>query len=355
MIDKGRRNRMDTDAVLEFAGLQYRVINADNLCCLPTLDAESVDMVVTSPPYFAQREYDGVGVGNEDTVHEYIDHIIHAFTQVLRVVKPTGNIVYNMGDKIHNGGLQLIPYRFATRVLDEFGLRLVNDITWLKRNPTPHQFNRRLTFSTEPFFHFAKGGQYYYDRQAFQPNDDKLGSKPSSKLGHNYRQLIEHSDLTEAERSVALAALNDVIEEVFAETIKGFRMKIRGVHAPAYGGQDGGRKKRIDQDGFDIIRITWAAMKRDVIESPVANVRWNEHPAMFPVQVIQELIRLLCPPGGIVLDPYVGSGSTMVASVLENRHCIGIDISSDYCLAAKERVADCIRVARSNGIQQTLW
>ncbi len=67
-------------------------------------------------------------------------------------MKPTGNIVYNMGDKIIDGSMLLVPYRFALRVLEDYNLRLVNDITWVKSNPTPHQFSRRLIASTEPFF-----------------------------------------------------------------------------------------------------------------------------------------------------------------------------------------------------------
>ena len=320
-------------------GRHYQVICADNQEVLPTLDAESVDLVVTSPPYFGQREYSILGLGNEETVDEYLNSIILAFAQILRVMKPTGNIVYNMGDKISNGSLQLVPYRFAIQVLDEFKLRLVNDITWLKRNPTPHQFSRRLTSSTEPFFHFALNGKYYYDRPAFLPKKTKPRSKPTPKLGSRYRTLIDTSDLNDQERKAAHDALDKVIADVWAGRLDSFRMKIRGVHAPAYGGQEGGRKMHIEKDGFTIIRITGEAMKRDVIESPVESLRWNGHPAVFPVGVVQEIIRLLCPPEGQVLDPYLGSGSTMVASVREGRNCIGVDISQEYCSGAWERVS----------------
>ena len=146
--------------IMDTGCAQYRVICSDNRRLLPDLTAESVDLVVTSPPYFSQREYAAPGLGNEESVGEYLNNIMETFAQIIRVMKPTGSIVYNMGDKIISGSLQLIPYRFAIRALDEFDLRLVNDITWIKRNPTPHQFNRRLTVSTEPFFHFALNGDY---------------------------------------------------------------------------------------------------------------------------------------------------------------------------------------------------
>lgn len=325
--------------ILDVGSTHYQVICDDNRKFLRDLEAGSVDLVVTSPPYFGQREYATPGLGNEETANEYLDNIMETFGQIVRVMKPTGNIVYNMGDKIIDGSLQLVPYRFAIRALDEFNLRLVNDITWIKRNPTPHQFNRRLTVSTEPFFHFAPGSDYYYDRAAFQPGSDTPRRKPTAKLGSRYRTLIDESELTSEEQCAAHKALDDAIADVWDGKIQSFRMKIRGIHAPAYGGQDGGRKMHIERHGFTIIRIYGEKMKRDVIESPVESLPGNGHPAIFPVNVVREIIRLLCPPGGQVLDPYLGSGSTMVAAVYEGRNCIGVDINRAYCDDAKERVA----------------
>ena len=302
------------------------------------MEAGSIDLVVTSPPYFNQRDYSTPGLGNETTADEYLDNIIETFKEILRVMKPSGNIVYNMGDKVIDGGLQLIPYRFAARVVDELSLRLVNDITWIKQNPTPHQFTRRLTISTEPFFHFALSNDYYYNLEGFQPSKPAPRNKPTDKLGARYRELIEESDLSAKERRAAHEALDEAISDVWDGQIQSFRMKIRGIHAPAYGGQDGGRKMHIERYGFTIIRIYGRKMKRDVIESPVESLPGNGHPAIFPVKVVRELIRLLCPPGGQVLDPYLGSGSTMVAALMEGRSCIGIDISQNYCDSARERV-----------------
>ena len=318
---------------------QFRILCGDNNEVLNTLPKKSIDLVVTSPPYFGQREYVTSGLGNEKTVDEYLDNILKAFGQILPVLKPTGNIVYNMGDKIVGGSSLLIPYRFAIKVLDELNLKLINDITWVKQNPTPHQFSRRLIASTEPFFHFTLNNDYYYDRASFQPSEPAPRRNPTDKLGSRYRYLIESSGLTDNERVAAHRALDEVIEEVKNGVIQSFRMKIRGIHAPAYGGQDGGRKMHIERYGFTVIRISGQTIKRDVIESPVENLIGNIHPAIFPVRVIREIIRLLCPPKGQVLDPYLGSGSTMVAALLEGRSCVGIDIVQDYCDSALTRVS----------------
>ena len=86
----------------------YDLRCGDNRVVLSRIADNSVDLVVTSPPYFSQREYSSIGLGNEETIEEYLDNIIETFKQIVRVVKPTGNIVYNIGDKIINGCLQLV-------------------------------------------------------------------------------------------------------------------------------------------------------------------------------------------------------------------------------------------------------
>lgn len=320
--------------------MEFRIICGDSDAELSLLASRSVDLVVTSPPYFQQREYEAEGIGNEASVEQYLESLLSTFAKVVRVMKPTGNIVYNLGDKIIDGSLLLVPYRFALKALEEFNLRLVNDITWVKSNPTPHQFSRRLIASTEPFFHFALSRDYYYDRKAFQYAERKKPSRPTDKLGSKYRELIDASTLSCDEKAGAHKALDEVIDEVRSGKIHSFRMKIRGIHAPAYGGQEGGRKMRIERYGFTIIRISGQPLKRDVIENPVGSLPGNSHPAIFPVNVIRELIRLLCPRDGMVLDPYLGSGSTMVAAAKEGRSCIGIDISLDYCAIAQKRIRE---------------
>jgi site-specific DNA-methyltransferase (adenine-specific) len=66
---------------------------------LKTIPCDSVDLVITSPPYFQQRDYGGGGIGNEKTIDEYIENIMIVFRECVRVVKRTGSIVFNIGDK----------------------------------------------------------------------------------------------------------------------------------------------------------------------------------------------------------------------------------------------------------------
>ena len=325
-------------AFLNGPRLKCEIYKGDNNKIIAGLPDNSIDLALTSPPYFQQRSYSAAGGGNERTLEEYLDNIIQTFKALLRVVKPTGNIVYNMGDKYLDGSLMLAPYRFAVRVTDELGLKLVNDVTWVKQNPAPHQFSRRLTSSTEPFFHFVLTTDYYYDRDAFMPDDATPRHAPSAKLGAGYRRLIDSSELSADQRAEAHRALDQAVQDVRDGAIHSFRMKIRGVHAPAYGGQDGGRKIHIDREGFTIIRLSGRKMKKDVIESPVGSLKGNGHPAIFPEKVIREFVRMMSPEGGAVLDHYMGSGTTLVAALKERRNCIGIDLSEEYCNSAIQRI-----------------
>jgi len=305
----------------------------------------SVDMVVTSPPYYKQREYNHakLTVGNEDTVEHYIDSLMDTFVQVARVVKPAGNIVYNLGDKYVDRSLLLVPFRFALAATQRASVRLVNNITWVKTNPTPRQFTRRLVSSTEPFFHFALTDDYYYDRDRFLESKDKVTPRrPGPGTGAHYRWLIGESPMTPAQKRMANQELDDVIADMHRGDISDFRMKIKGIHAEAFGGQSGGRKSQMDNKGFTIIRMNGRRMKRDVIESSVESIPGISHSAVFPVAIIRELVRMLCPPGGVVMDPYMGSGSTAVAAKTEGCHYIGVDIDPAYCDMARERAQQCL-------------
>lgn len=307
---------------------------------LRRLPSASVDAVITSPPYYRQRDYECEGVGNENSVEEYVSALLSVFGEVVRVVKPAGNIVYNLGDKYSRGGLLLAPYRFALAAAEQFPVSLVNDITWVKRNPTPRQYRRRLVSSTESFFHFVKGGDYYYARDEFMNGGGQNGlfprRKPGAQLGKRYRALLDGSALTESQKTLGHKALDEVIAEVKSGKLEGFRMKIRGVHAPAFGGQDGGRNSQMERNGFTVIRIHGEKMKRDVIESAVAAGNGSGHSAVYPISIIRELIKLLCPPGGVVLDHYAGSGTTLAAARSEGRRFVGVEINPRYCLYARK-------------------
>jgi len=319
------------------------IIAGDSLEILKGMSSDSVDLVITSPPYFQQRDYGNgnAGIGNENTEKEYLDNLLDIFFESVRVTKSTGTIVYNVGDKYFKGGLLLIPYKFAVRAIESKKVFLINDITWSKLNPTPRQDRRKLIQSTEPFFVFAKTKEYHFDLENYLKHLDELNKrqgKPSQKLGKKYFELIENSKLNKTEKENARKKLKEAIRLVYSGEISSFRMKIRDVHKLAYGGQAGGRNDQIINNGFTIININGKKLKKDLIESPVEITKDNKHPAVYPLYIIQELIKLLTKKGDIVLDPFNGSGTTCIAAKSLKRHYIGIDINPEYVRLAKERV-----------------
>ncbi len=330
-----------------------KIIVGNCLDVLTDMQASSVDLVITSPPYFQQRDYGNknLGIGSEKTEQAYLDNLLAIFRQCVRVTKPTGAIVFNVGDKYIDGSLRLIPYQFALRATAETGVKLINDLTWIKLNPTPRQEKRKLIQSTEPFFIFTKSKKYTFNLDNYLKHLDDLNGarsrKPSNRLGKKYYDLIAKSDLTSEEKACARQALKQAILSVHEGEIAGFRMKIRGVHKLAYGGQAGGRNDQINNNGFTVIKITGNRLKRDTIESPVEITKDNKHPAVYPLYIIQELVKLLSEPSDLVLDPFCGSGTTPLAAKILGRCYIGIEINCEYAELSRERL--------QQGYQQELF
>lgn len=319
---------------------ENKIVNRNCLEIMKKLPSNSIDLIVTSPPYYHQRVYslNGNDIGHEKTVDKYIEKLGIIFKECVRITKEEGSIIFNLGDKYEKNSLLLIPFRFAFSMLNENKVKLINSITWVKPNPEPRQFKRRLVSSTEPFFHFVKGSKYKYFHEKFMMEKNKLKKNSNSKIGKSYIQAIKASDLSPKQKKLALKELDQVIQEVKGGKISSLRMKIKGIHSAAYGGYEGGRKKHLETKGFTIIRMSGNPIKKDVIECPILALKYLNHPAVYPEFLIQELINLVTKPGDIVLDPFVGSGTTALVAKKMNRKFIGIDINKSYCRVANDRL-----------------
>ena len=211
--------------ILDF---RNKILLGDNLSILKQIESDTFDLIITSPPYFQQRDYGNgnLGIGNETTEAEYLENILTVFGECVRVLKKTGAIVFNLGDKYINGGLSLIPYKFAIQATQNQNIFLINQITWSKLNPTPRQDKRKLIQATEPFFIFAKSKDYYFNLDNYLQHLDtfnkSIKSKPSDKLGKKYLELIKNSDLSEAQKNHAIKELNQAILAVHNGEIEGF-------------------------------------------------------------------------------------------------------------------------------------
>jgi DNA modification methylase len=318
--------------------LENSIKNGDCFEIMPFLPAQSFDLTVTSPPYWKQRKYsdDPAEIGNEQLCDEYVDKLLACFDECLRLTKKTGNIVFNVGDKYVDQNLMLLPYKFALEARKRLDVKLINEITWVKSNPTPRQYDRRLVSSKEPFFHFVQSKDYVYNRSAITENLDKKPAGPN--VGKGYFKQIENSTLTEEEKNAAYAELTEAIEEVKSGKLQSLRVKIRGIHALAFGGQGGGRNTQIVNKGYSIIRVPGNKQASDVFECAVENTKGIDHPAVYPLDLIEKVVRLTTNEGGLVFDPFMGSGTTALACKNTNRNFFGIELNPKYIEIANDRL-----------------
>ena len=318
------------------------VITGNCLEVLRKMDEKSIANITTSPPYFKQREYgeDENEIGCDESLHCYLSDMLRVFVQCVRVLKDDGSIFWNLGDKYGDAGLMLIPYRFAMLAQQETKVSLVNNITWAKTNPTPRQDRTKMVSSTEPFFHFVKRGhkyKYYLDRIS---EVNVVAPNPDSNIGQGYFKQIKESSLTEDQKAQAKQELGEAIQRVKDGAISSLRMKILGKHRIPFGGQDGGRKTQMETKGFTIIDVPGKySMVRDILEYPVESIKGEDHPAVYPQKMVEKLIRLTTDEEDVVLDPFLGSGTTALAAKATGRHYVGIELYSQYAEQAKKRLS----------------
>jgi site-specific DNA-methyltransferase (adenine-specific) len=299
----------------------------DNLAALPTFPDDCADLVQFSPPYFQKRKYNGLGSGNEGNVKEHKDYLLKLFAECIRVVKPTGVVIVNLGDLWIDGSQQLLPYQFALAVLERFPVKLINDVTWAKPNGLPKAHaGKWLANHKEQFFVFAKTDDYYFDPEPFRAKKAARDYAPTARLGQGYREKIDTSDLSDSEKRNAHHELDILIKEVKDGKIEGFRMRIRSVHALPWRGMDkGGIRKMMDR-GFHVMRLRGVPAARNFLIHATDSRKGGYHPAVYPVDLAEKFVRGFCPVDGIVVDPCMGSGSTALAGLNSGRDYIGIDI-----------------------------
>jgi len=258
----------------------------------------SIDVVVTSPPYFQQRDYGHPNqIGQEDSPEAYVDRMAALFSELLRVVKPTGSAWIVLGDKYIRGELMGMPWRVAL-ALKDLGWILRADCIWHKPNAMPSSTKTRPTTDHEYIFFFTRSKKYYYDADAIREPHVTFTDKSRMKGGRN--------------------------------------------HFGKRGGTPEQGKNRGDgnlHDGrWDQAFHPLGRNKRTVWSIPLSKFR-EAHFAVYPESLVETCILASCPPEGVVLDPFSGAGTTAVVAARTGRRFIAIDCVEDYCEMARRRIA----------------
>lgn len=320
----------------------------DVLEVMKELPSDSFDCCMTSPPYWGKREYDAGGIGLEPDFNTYIDNLCLVFSEVHRVLKKTGSFWLNIGDSYYNKNLLGLPWRIALNLTDNQGWILRNSVIWNKVKGGPDNSKDRLRNIHENVFHFVKSSRYYYDIDSIRSSPRKTkvvnGSVVSATgvTGVRYKRKIELStDLSENEKHNAYQALEEILRQVSDGIISDFRMIIRGQQRTTHSDSEkvSGRAKELKEKGFYFLKYHPKGSKpSDVWEILPEDTQKRElHFAPYPVDLCKIPISSTCPPNGIILDPFCGTGTTMLVAQLLGRKSCGIDLSPQYLEIAKER------------------
>lgn len=311
-------------------------IHGDCFQILNEFEPLSFDCVITSPPYFREREKNKHFNLNQ-TLNQYIDQILKFTAKIHLILKNEGSFWLNIGDAYIGGSLALIPSIIAKRMIEEQGWILNNDVIWQKSSVTPTAYKKRLTNSYEHFFHFVKNKDFYYNLTSLdsKKNETKILNNKvvssSGVSGKNYKKLIlESVHLSEKEKENAQIALNECLSEIREGKIRDFRILIRGHNKV----ESKNRIAEINSKGFCVIKSS-SNKPSDVWE--INPEKKSIHYAPFPEDLVSFPIKVTCPPKGIILDPFCGTGTTNYVALQNNRKSVGIDISEVFIENAKKR------------------
>lgn len=331
-----------------------KIYNEDCLQTLARMDDNSIDCIVTSPPYYGLRKYSEseLEIGREKSPYEYIDNLVKVFTEAYRVLKPTGTLWLNLGDSYCGNGdkgdysdpkdgnrngqsvsiarkveglkrkdLIGIPWMAAFALRERCGYYLRQDIIWAKGNALPESVKDRCVKSHEYIFLFSKQEKYYFDFESIQEPSVTFQNKPieeNTGIKFGGKKYGDSDDPHYATKSG-----------------KEWKPQMKNLHRDGQTVQ--GMHKNRAEGGKD--EMYAVRNKRDVwsVNTQPSSV---EHIAMYPEKLIMPCILAGCPEGGVVYDCFLGSGTTALAVIhsLGHRKFIGSELSLEYAEIARKRI-----------------
>ncbi|MDB0042532.1 site-specific DNA-methyltransferase, partial [Flavobacteriaceae bacterium] len=240
-----------------------------------------VQTIFTSPPYWNKRTYsEKKGLGNEKTSEEFVVNLSEHLRDCKRVLNDKGSFFLNLGDTFYNGNLQNVPHRVVLK-LQEQGWILRNTIIWSKTNPKPSSTKTNLTPSYEFIFHLVKSIEYDY-----YPTPNKLSEKTKPSLPPRHRS----------------------VNGEYSKSVSPYLPNLKGKNMGDYWNED-------------IVRTSVANQKLDIE---------GEHPAPFPDEIITLPILQTSKEDDIVLDPFMGSGTTGNVCDKLGRSFVGFDLKKFF-------------------------
>ena len=357
------RQRVHPMAQPGFLFMVNEIQNIDCLQGLRELPDCSVNCCVTSPPYYGLRDYGVDGqIGLEETPEAYVEKMVAVFREVRRVLKDDGIMFLNLGDSYAGSGkggqseekrsenwqpqygnkgkryglkpkdLIGIPWMVAFALRAD-GWYLRQDIIWHKPNPMPESVTDRCTKAHEYIFLMSKSQRYYYDAEAIKtPVADATIQRLSQQVEDQ-----KGSDRVQGKTNGNMKAVGPGrTPRKGVDTRGGNQGSDNGIPAMAINGNGvKGHSGYFDAEGNLIgdgkanKKSVWTVTTKPFSEA---------HFATFPPELIVDMIKAGCPEGGIVLDPFMGAGTTAVVARKLNRNYTGFELNPEYIKIADRRL-----------------
>ena len=346
-----------------------KIYHGNTLSELQKMNPHCIDCIITSPPYWGLRDYGIKGqLGLETDFRDYLKKMHDIMMECHRVLKNTGTLWVNMGDTyagiggprnqsrgtresarrmmLSKGGTRIkenkiraksqigIPQRFYIDMIDS-GWIARNYNIWSKPNPMPASVKDRLNTTYEPVMFFAKNQKYYFDLDSIR---EPLRSKPKRPQIQSAEPTIQTTLLsTESTKN-----MNGMVHSDTNNRYANTKLKIRNgkgkstlntkwtkAASQPTNGTDMGDDSRYVQKGRNPGDV-W-----QISTSPYPEA----HFATFPIDLPKKIISCACPPDGMVMDIFFGSGTTGIAAEQLNRKWCGIELNPDYIEIARKRLS----------------
>ena len=260
----------------------FQVLNGDSLKVLKSVEDGKFDLIITSPPYNVGKSYE-----TKTSIEKYLETQEEIIDELVRTLSEKGNLCWQVGNYVNKG--EVFPLDiFYYQIFKKHGLKLRNRIIWHFGHGL-HASNR-FSGRYETILWFSKTDEYI-----FNLDNVRVPSKYPGK---------------------------------------------RHFKGPKKGQISGNPKGKNPSDIWEIVLQDWESCMWNIPNVKSNHPEKTEHPCQFPIELVERCILALTNEGSWVLDPFSGVGSTIIASLKNNRNAIGIEKEKEYCKIANQRIVD---------------
>jgi len=264
-----------------------KVYTGDSFELIKQVDDDSIDLIVTSPPYADTKSYGKkINVLHPD---KYVGWITPLFVEMNRTLKPTGSIIWNIDDKCHKKLRHTFVFDLIHHLTHHTDVKLYDYYIWSKKSFLPNGGQKRLNHVTEWILHFVK------DQNQVKFNMDEV------------REPYAKSTIKRCKKGIADYSVNE-------DGIKNSNPGIRN----------------LNKKGKTPSNLFWFNTN--------ATTKGNKHPAPFNKEIPLWFIKALTDENDVVLDPFMGSGTTAKAAIELNRQWLGFELNEEYIKMIEERI-----------------